>query len=614
MKNIMITFIIMLLKSSILVAGEFGSISGNVTDGQTAEPLPGANIFLEGTNTGAAADLNGYYNIDSISPGIYKVTARYIGYKDKKFDSVLVQADSITTLNISMDFESIQGETIEVTAQAEGQMKAINKQLYSGIVNVVSAEAIQEHNTEEYSKIDESGFFNVIEKPLSTFAADVDAASYSNARRFIMQDKLPYKDAVRIEEFINYFSYDYEKPEKEPLSINMEYSDCPWNSEHKLVHVGLKGKELAPEEQKASNLVFLLDVSGSMNDPKKLPLLKKSFKMLVEQLSDKDKVSIVVYAGRAGLVLPATSGKDKKTILSAIKKLEAGGSTAGGQGIKLAYKIAKENFIEGGNNRVILATDGDFNVGISSTSELVRFIEEKKDEGIFLTVLGFGMGNYKDDRLQNLADKGNGNHAYIDNILEAKKVLVTEITATLFTIAKDVKIQVEFNPAYVKAYRLVGYENRKLEDKDFVDDKKDAGEIGAGHSVTVLYELVPGSDETPETHELKYQQRVIKEQAKQSDEILTLKIRYKQPDSDTSKEYSKVLNTKPLDFDKTSDNFRFAAAVAEFAMILRDSEYRNNVTLDDVEKLAKSSMGEDKYGYRNEFLTLVERAKILKDK
>lgn len=637
MKNLILSISLMYFLCTSLIAGEFGSISGNIADAEYTESLPGANIYLEGTKLGASTDLKGFYQIDSIPAGIYTITAKYIGYFDQKYDSIRVYADSNIVLNISMQIETVNGEQIEVQAariQELADVNAASKSRLPGIstqranggankvvikglapkYNIVSVEGEPNFNTEEYDKIDDSGFFNVLERPLSTFAADVDAASYANTRRFLMQDQMPYKDAVRVEEFINYFSYDYTIPKSEPLSINIEYSECPWNRENQLVHIGLKGKELAPEEQKASNLVFLIDVSGSMDSPKKLPLLKKAFVMLVNQLKDDDKISIVVYASQSGLVLPSTPGKNKKTIVQAINNLHAGGSTAGGEGIQLAYKVAKENFIEGGNNRVILATDGDFNVGISSTSELVRFIEEKKDDGIFLTVLGFGMGNYKDDRLQNLADKGNGNHAYIDNILEAKKVLVTEITSTLFTIAKDVKIQVEFNPAKVSAYRLVGYENRLLDEKDFKDDTKDAGEMGSGHSVTALYEIVPAKSDDPDKQELKYQERVIRKDAKQTNEVLTVKIRYKEPDEDESKEYSKVLNTKPLPLDKSSNNFRFAGAVAEFAMLLRESEYINNVTYEDIKKLAEASMGDDNFGYRKEFLTLVERANILKDK
>jgi Ca-activated chloride channel family protein len=471
----------------------------------------------------------------------------------------------------------------------------------------------QDFNTEEYSRITENPFLQTLEHPMSTFAADVDAASYANARRFIVSNQLPYPDAVRTEEFINYFNYDYNYPDSDhPLAINLEYGECPWNSSNKLIHVGLQGKALRNAEKKASNLVFLLDVSGSMNSPNKLPLLKKAFKMLVGQLDQQDRIAIVVYAGSAGLVLPSTPGSKKGRILNALDKLQAGGSTAGGAGIQLAYQVAKDNFIKAGNNRVILATDGDFNIGVSSSSELVRMIEGKRDDGIFLTVLGFGMGNYKDDRLQELADRGNGTHAYIDNILEAKKVLVTEINATLYTIAKDVKIQVEFNPVKVKSYRLLGYENRMLRNQDFRDDKKDAGEMGAGHTVTAIYEIVPNNDDnTLAKDELKYQTTKIKDSAINSKDVMTLRIRYKQPDGDESTEFSKVLAGDPEDLDDTSNNFRFSAAVAQFAMILRKSETIGKSSPADVLKLATAATGKDAYGYRAEFINLVRRVDAL---
>ena len=467
-------------------------------------------------------------------------------------------------------------------------------------------------NTEEYSRIVENEFLDVMKNPLSTFAADVDVASYGNMRRFIMMDQIPVKDAIRTEEMVNYFNYNYKEPEEQnPLSINLEYGECPWNKKTRLIHVGLKGKQLAKEEQKASNLVFLIDVSGSMKSPKKLPLLKKAYRMLVDQLESKDQISIVVYAGAAGLVLDATPGSERERIKSAIEALSAGGSTAGGAGIQLAYKVAKEHFIQGGNNRVILATDGDFNIGISSTSELTRMIEEKRDEGIFLTILGFGMGNYKDYRLQELADRGNGNHAYIDNILEAQKVLVNDVTATLFTIAKDVKIQVEFNPVKITSFRLIGYENRMLKDEDFIDDKKDAGEIGSGHTVTALYEVVPAEKGDNQSYDLKYQQTKIKPDAEHRDEVLTVRIRYKDPDGDKSREFSEVLKDKVIQTEKASDNFKFSAAVAEFAMLLRESEFKEDANLESVLSLARSGKGKDKFGYRAEFIKLVERANVL---
>jgi Ca-activated chloride channel family protein len=546
-----------------------------------------------------------------VPPGKYSLETEYIGYTSIKIKDVKVTADSTTTINIQLSPSTLESEEIVVTAERPKIQKDITAS-HSFVYGVPNETQIR-HNTEEYDKIVESTFFDVIKSPLSTFAADVDVASYANARRFIMQDQLPYKDVVRTEEFINYFSYDYIQPDNNhPLSINLEYSECPWNEDHKLIHIGLQGKRLSKEEQKPSNLVFLVDVSGSMDSPKKLPLLKRSFKLLVEQLNPKDKIAIVVYASSTGLVLPATSGSEKEKIMKSLNQLEAGGSTAGGAGIQHAYKIAKKNYIEEGNNRVILATDGDFNVGISSTSELVRFIESERDEGIFLTVLGFGMGNYKDNRLQELADRGNGNHAYIDNILEAKKVLVNEITSTLFTIAKDVKIQVEFNPTKIKSYRLLGYENRKLEDKDFEDDTKDAGEIGAGHTVTALYEVIQTQDKDLEDkYELKYQETRIKQDARKSEEVLTVRIRYKDPDGEKSHEFSAVLMGDPIELKKSSNNFRFSSAVAEFAMILRESKFKGNAEINSVRELAESSKGDDVFGYRAEFLNLVERVEVL---
>jgi len=424
---------------------------------------------------------------------------------------------------------------------------------------------------------------------------------------------LPPADAVRIEEFVNYFKYDYPQPDSEhPFAITTEVSSAPWNPNHRLVHIGIQGREVDKEALPDSNLVFLFDVSGSMNDPNKLPLLKQGFRLLVEQLTERDRVAIVVYAGAAGLVLPSTSGADKATILEAIDRLEAGGSTAGGAGIQLAYYQAKANFIPGGNNRVILATDGDFNVGASSDSALVRMIEEKRDEGIFLSILGFGTGNYKDSKMEQLSNKGNGNYAYIDTIREAKKVLVSEMAGTLLTIAKDVKIQIEFNPVKVKAYRLIGYENRMLAKEDFVDDSKDAGELGAGHTVTALYEIIPfaADEQVRPTPELKYQQSVISAQAV-TDELLTVKFRYKLPDGNQSIEIVSPLLDQSVALDQTSANFRFAAAVAEFGLLLRDSPFQGDATYDQVLTLAQASLGQDPEGYRSEFVHLVETAQLL---
>jgi Ca-activated chloride channel family protein len=469
----------------------------------------------------------------------------------------------------------------------------------------------QKINTEDYDHIIENRFLTALQEPLSTFSIDVDEAAYSNVRRFLNNGGLPPAGAVRIEEMINYFDYVYPQPStEEPFSVNTEIASCPWNPKHRLVHIGLQGKEIAVDNLPPSNMVFLVDVSGSMNEINKLPLVQSSLNLLVDQLRDNDRVAIVVYAGNAGLVLPSTNGMDKSRIKDAIDALQAGGSTAGGQGIELAYKVAAENFIKNGNNRVILATDGDFNVGVSSDDELVRLIEEKRKSGIYLSVLGYGMGNYKDNKMQQLADKGNGNHSYIDNINEAKKVLVSEFGSTLFAIAKDVKIQVEFNPAKVQSYRLIGYENRVMAAQDFADDSKDAGELGSGHTVTALYEIIPvgiKDDFVQPGEELKYQV-ADRKLISTIDEIMNIKLRYKRPVEENSKLITHPVVDNELATDLTSDNFRFSAAVAEFGMLLRNSAYRQHASYEQVLELAKTSQGTDKQGYRAEFIDLVRKA------
>lgn len=472
-----------------------------------------------------------------------------------------------------------------------------------------------EHNTEEYGKIIENPFLGAKDNPLSTFSIDVDNAAYSNVRRYLKEWKqLPPNGAIRLEEMVNYFDYDYPQPTGEhPFSVNMELSQAPWAQEHQLLHIGLQGKDLNYDELKPSNLVFLIDCSGSMSNANKLPLLKKGLKMLLSQLDDKDKVAIVAYAGAAGLVLPSTPASQTNKILSALDRLEAGGSTAGGQGIELAYKTAQEALIEGGNNRVILATDGDFNVGPSSSSDLVDLITEKRKLDIYLTICGFGMGNYKDDRMEQISNAGNGNYFYIDNEKEAKKVFVREMRANMFSIAKDVKIQIEFNPQWVKAYRLVGYENRLLKAEDFDDDTKDAGELGAGHTVTAIYEIIPqGSTSTQNVAKqpaLKYQEAPsIKNN---SSDLMTLKLRYKPLDSDKSKLLEFNLN-KDAAVAQTSDNFRFSAAVAAFGMLLRDSEFKGTANFDKVKNWALSAKGQDPNGDRAEFVELVQLGAQLK--
>lgn len=470
----------------------------------------------------------------------------------------------------------------------------------------------REFNTEEYAPINENRFLEVMGNPLSTFSIDVDTGAYSNARRFLNDGHLPPKDAVRLEEMINYFQYDYPGPKgKVPFSIHAELSQCPWEPSHRLMHIGIQGKRMNKHVLPPSNLVFLLDVSGSMSPANKLPLLKASFRMLVRRLSPEDRVAIVVYAGSAGLVLDSTPGVDKEKIMQALDLLQSGGSTAGGAGIHLAYKVAEENFIKGGNNRIILATDGDFNVGVSDTAALVRLVEEKRKKGVFLTTLGFGSGNYKDSRLEQLANKGNGIYYYIDNIHEGRKVFVHNMKGTLFTIAKDVKIQVEFNPAKVASYRLLGYENRMLKKEDFADDTKDAGELGAGHTVTALYEVVPKGAEKEESDSgsLVFQENRIKTDAFKTSDFALVKLRYKKPDGDVSKLITRRLKWKS---GKGSENLRFSASVALFGMLLRNSKYSGKGTYNDVLTLARGSMGKDAHGYRAEFIRLVNIAKELK--
>ena len=469
---------------------------------------------------------------------------------------------------------------------------------------------------EGYDHIQENAFIAVADDPRSTFSIDVDTASYSNVRRFLDGGSMPPPEAVRVEEMINYFGYDYESPiGSDPFSINTEVSGTPWNQDTLLVSVGLQGQRIDMSEVGPRNLVFLLDVSGSMNDPDKLPLLKQGLSMLVNNLRDDDRVSIVVYAGASGVVLEPTMGNDKPRIMEALARLEAGGSTNGGEGIKLAYEMASKNFEKGGINRVILATDGDFNVGVTNRTELVELIESKRKSGVFLSVLGFGTGNMQDSTMEMLADKGNGNYAYIDNKAEARKVLVEEAGGTLVTIAKDVKLQVEFNPAEVESYRLIGYENRKLAHADFNDDTKDAGEIGAGHSVTALYEVKPKSSKSERvTDELKYQDDAELTEASKSGELLTVKIRYKKPDGDTSKLISLPVSGDDRGLRNTSKDFRFAAAVAEFGMILRHSKYKGDADYDAVLKLARESLGADPHGHRKGFLDLVEKAKRIDDR
>ena len=622
-------------------------VQGKVTDDKGIA-MSGISIKEKGTGSGTQTDANGDFKITVRSEKSILVFSG-IGFENKE-----IAVKSRGTINVALSASMNKLEEVVVTgysadrsiltgrSNAKSSVKGFmaapyttyNQALQGSVAGVainssnhqklyykekkndtIGDEDDKEYNTEDYDGITENRFLTVNENALSTFSIDVDAASYSNIRRYLQMGQLPPAGAVRIEEMINYFHYDYPQPQNEaPFSINTEIADCPWNTEHRLVLIGLQGKKIPVENLPASNIVFLIDVSGSMMEENKLPLVKTSMKLLVDQLREQDKVSLVVYAGNAGLVLPATSGAEKTKIKDAIDKLEAGGSTAGGQGIKLAYKTAKENFMREGNNRVILCTDGDFNVGASSDDELVRMIEEERKSGVFLTVLGYGMGNYKDNKMEKLADKGNGNHAYIDGLNEAKKVLVNEFGGTLFTIAKDVKLQVEFNPAKVQAYRLIGYENRLLNKEDFNNDKKDAGELGSGHTVTALYEVIPvgvKNEFLEGVDKLKYQQQNKTTNTSGADEILTIKFRYKKPDGDVSKLIEHPVMDKQVSVSGTSNNFRFAASVAQFGMLLRNSAFKQSSSFNKAWQLAKDALGKDEEGYRSEFLQLLKNAQSI---
>lgn len=663
-----ITLILVMIITSQIFAQE-RIITGVVSD-QSNQPLPGATVVIKGTKTGTQTDIDGKYSIKA--KGAQILVFSFIGMQTKELAigssntiNVKLKEDSKTLDEVivtsyskdSDEYEKVVGVTgikrkKDAVAYSQTVVKSqeytqysnpnLNKTLtgkVSGVtVNTANNGAIvirgnsnspvtiqdkttpqtgyvvAEPNNEDYNTFIENPFESPKTAPLSTFSIDVDNASYTNVRRFINNGQSVPKDAVRVEEMVNFFKYTYPQPKNgNPFSINTEYSVSPWNTNTKLVRIGLQGKIIPTESLPTSNLVFLIDVSGSMSDMNKLPLLKESLKILVNQLRNEDKISIVVYAGAAGLVLPPTSGSEKQTIISALDKLQSGGSTAGGAGIQLAYKTAEENFIKGGNNRVILATDGDFNVGASSDSDMQTLIEDKRKSGIFLTCLGYGMGNYKDSKLETLADKGNGNYAYIDNIQEANRFLGKEFKGSMFAIAKDVKIQIEFNPAHVKAYRLIGYENRKLRPEDFKNDAIDAGELGSGHTVTALYEVIPAdtkSDFYNEPLDLKYS-KVEETGTKFNDELATIKFRYKKPDGDKSIELVQIIENKASSLEIASQDFKFSAAVAWFGLKLRDSKLITNKSSDDIKNLAKSGLVDDTEGYKAEFIRLVETAKPL---
>jgi len=615
MKNSLKIFAILILTALIIAFTESKTITGMVTDDQ-GQPIPGAGISVKGTSKGTTTDYNGYYRI-TVDAQENILVFSYIGYR-----TIEEMIGDRTVINVRMKEENMAIDEVAAIGNGVKKDKTTKSVALTGALSPRAYESGQtfqrynnNFNTEGYAPVNENGFKNVKNNPLSTFSIDVDNASYSNIRRFINQGELPPADAVRIEEMINYFKYDYPEPNGEhPFSVYTELAVCPWNTNHNLLHIGLRGKSIDKSSLPPSNLVFLLDVSGSMDDPDKLPLLKSAFGMLVNELRPQDHVAIVVYAGAAGLALESTSGNKKDVIMRAIDNLEAGGSTAGGEGLKLAYAEAAKNFVKGGNNRIILATDGDFNVGESSNGGMERLVEEKREQGVFITVLGFGMGNIKDDKMELIADKGNGNYAYIDNLQEARRVLVREFGGTLFTIAKDVKFQIEFNPSNVQSYRLIGYENRLLNDEDFNDDKKDAGEMGSRHNVTVLYELIPaGSGEKlPSIDPLKYQRSDLNQDKSNNNEFLTIKLRYKKPDGVTSMLLDQPVKGPVKELNSSSENLRFAAAVTEFGMILRSSEFKGNTTLDSTVSLANSARGADEEGYRAEFIRLVKTVRDMK--
>jgi Ca-activated chloride channel family protein len=610
-------------------------VTGHVFDGRGG-PIARAQVIVVGTALSTLTDTAGAYLLPTVPTGPVTLRATHAGFESAEAAGT-VRTGGTLTLNFTLAAagkqpkDEVAEREVSPAAQAADALKgaeqsrtgalgqALQRDQASGMAMRASASAEpwrwprEPGNTEAYSVVNENRFLAAAANPLSTFSIDVDAASYSNVRRFLSEGTLPPKDAVRLEEMVNYFPYRYaDRTGRHPFAVATEVAPCPWEPGHRLVRIGLQARRVPTRDLPPSNLVFLIDVSGSMMSPDKLPLVQQAFRALVRELRPQDRVAIVVYAGAAGLVLPSTSGGEKATILAAIDRLQAGGSTAGGAGIRLAYDVAREHFDPEGNNRVILATDGDFNVGVSSDAEMVRLVEKRREEGTFLTVLGFGTGNLKDSKMEQMADKGNGHYAYIDSFREAQKVFVQEFGGTLFTVAKDVKIQVEFNPARVQSYRLLGYENRLLAREDFADDRKDAGELGSGHSVTALYEVVPVGAEpvaVVDDDSLTYQEVSLHPGARHSSELLTVRLRYKDPQGSTSR----LLETAVADrgLGAASEDMRFATAVAEFALLLRDSEHRGNASYAQVLTLARGARGEDEQGYRGEFIGLVETARTL---
>ena len=587
-----------------------GTIEGRVqTD--AGQSLPHTQVSAGKVTARTQPD--GRYRLEGVPVGRVVVTARALGYQTGTL-TVQVSEGAVSRADFTLRAALYALDELITIAPSD---KVARKVLGSAVASPAAAARVgdrERFNTEEYRHIVENAWRSPLRDPLSTFSSDVDAGSYTNVRRYLNTGALPPKDAVRVEEMINYFAYEYPEPRGEhPFSVTTELAEAPWNDNHKLLLVGLQTRRIPMEALPPNNLVFLLDVSGSMQPENKLPLVKSAFRLLVDQLRPQDRVAIVVYAGASGLVLPSTPGNQKDRILDAIARLEAGGSTAGADGIRLAYQTARENLLREGNNRVILATDGDFNVGVSSDGELTRLIEQEREHGIYLSVLGFGMGNLKDSKLELLADKGNGHYAYVDNLMEARKIFVQELGATLLTVAKDVKFQVEFNPARVAAYRLVGYENRVMAAEDFNDDTKDAGELGAGHSVTALYEILPAGAPVDvklgTVDPLQYGSN-RGGSVRASDDWLTVKLRYKQPSGGASRLLSQAVRRE----QKPSANFRWATAVAGIGMLLRDSEHKGQCTWPAMLELAREARGADREGYRSEFIRLAETGEGLKNR
>lgn len=624
MKKIFLFLLPFFLSTTAFHTSKDITITGTVTD-DSGNPV---SATVHAGKVYAVTDLSGKYQI-SVSKNTKYLVFSAVGFAEQKIE---IGTKRIIDVKLKTSSSALSEVVVRGYAKKDrsfivgaGSPVMLNGRVSGTMVSLNPGNGRYDENqfnTEDYDHITENGFKRVTDDPLSTFSIDVDAASYSNVRRFLQNNQLPPAGAVRTEEMINYFKYDYPQPTGDnPFSINTEMSDCPWNPQNKLLLIGLQGKKIPVDQLPPSNLVFLIDVSGSMQGANRLPLVKASMKMLTDQLREDDRVSIVVYAGSTGIALPATSGSEKIKIKTAIDGLVASGYTAGGEGIQRAYKVAHQNYMEEGNNRIILCTDGDFNIGQSSDDDLVRLIEQERNKGIFLTVLGYGMGNYKDNKMQKLADKGNGNHAYIDGLSEAKKVLVNDPIAigfggTLFTIAKDVKLQIEFNPALVAGYRLIGYENRMLNKEDFNDDKKDAGELGSGHTVTALYEIVPAGVKSPflkDVDPLKYQNDKKKRNSLVHNEIATIKFRYKTPDGNKSKLMVHAVNNESISPADVSDNFRWAASVAGFAMLLRDSEYKGSTVYGKILRMARNSLGPDEEGYREEFVNLVKKAAKLEN-